>query len=765
MRNEKAASKRRKSPILALSVMAFICFFATMAKSETLTWSGREQLTANPFAPFAYYYPYAFMPSTGHQGNTVNITGGPTLERAFVYGGYSTDYGAEVTGNTVNISGGVVNGMALGGMVAGTSSTLYKGTGNATFNTIIISGAAKVEEIFGGFVYGYGSATGNKAYVKDEAEVAGSVTGGSGATDARRNAVYVSGGTVGGAVIGGVAITGDAEGNTVSISGGVVGSASTLVVGGRSTTGNAINNTVLISGGNVTGDVAGGLLYHNPPTSVGSDANSATGNTVTLTGAPDFTSSGTPSNIYGGLHMDTGNAYTGDSYTGNTLNIWNYSGSRVGNIQNFQHYNFLLPALASNGYTALQAGTVILDPTAESGAGVTAQHATITGLNVTGGGRLLQTGDRLTLISASSIIGALGNSTMTGAKGVTLLYEYALAQSSTEVTATVTGVRANPSAKSLSEGRIAGLSLVNQGADLAAGQGLRAALAAVGRSRNGSSEGLGAVSSFSAVSVGSSRYHSGSHVDLDSVSLMTGIGWSAPLERDALFFGAFFEAGWGAFDSLNSPIGSPDVSGAGESRYLGFGVLAHYSLTQGVFRGLYAESSLRAGRAVVNYRSADLGRVFGDEATYDADTIYYGGHFGLGYLWSVTDKISLDVSSKCLWSHQAADDVSVLGDPVHFYAVDSYRWRSGARLTYAVTEQLSPFLGVAYDHEFGAKAKASAYGHRLPSPDIAGGTGIAEVGLTYAPAAASGLSIDLVAQGYSGVRDGLSGHLQIKFEF
>jgi hypothetical protein len=72
-------------------------------------------------------------------------------------------------------------------------------------------------------------------------------------------------------------------------------------------------------------------------------------------------------------------------------------------------------------------------------------------------------------------------------------------------------------------------------------------------------------------------------------------------------------------------------------------------------------------------------------------------------------------------------------------------------------------LGAAHEQEFDGAAKASTYGYPIPAPDLKGGTGIGELGLTFL--SAKGASVDLGVQGYSGKREGVTGNLQLKFEF
>ena len=77
-------------------------------------------------------------------------------------------------------------------------------------------------------------------------------------------------------------------------------------------------------------------------------------------------------------------------------------------------------------------------------------------------------------------------------------------------------------------------------------------------------------------------------------------------------------------------------------------------------------------------------------------------------------------------------------------ATDSRRWRSGGRFSYAVNEFITPYVGAYYDHEFDGKARGSTYGYSIDAPDLTGGTGSGELGISIRPfvdkdGAASGL--------------------------
>jgi hypothetical protein len=52
----------------------------------------------------------------------------------------------------------------------------------------------------------------------------------------------------------------------------------------------------------------------------------------------------------------------------------------------------------------------------------------------------------------------------------------------------------------------------------------------------------------------------------------------------------------------------------------------------------------------------------------------------------------------------------------------------------------------------------------LSRPDLKGGTGIGELGLSLKPSPSLPLTIDLGVQGYTGTREGVTGSLRLKFE-
>ena len=528
-------------------------------------------------------------------------------------------------------------------------------------------------------------------------------------------------------------IMGDAViNNRVFINGGTVGR---HVVGGYSNFGSAMYNSVTISGGTVGGDVIGGWSL--------TDGN-ATYNTVTISGSPSFDPNMT--DIMGGGSM----AGT-DSFTGNTLNVWNYSGNAVNSVQNFQFLNFTFPATQTGPVLTVDAGGAVLGDGAGVGSTITA--------NTLGGTTPLQPGASVTLIDGT-VTGDLASTQATGQHGATLSYNWAL-NPAAGLIATLDSVQASPQAKSLSEGKLAGLSFLNMGYDR-----FLSSLAKLGDHDNTNTEGkVDRLVTFASLDGASLRHNSGSHVDVAGVSLVLGLGWRMPMAaiKSSFVTGAFIEMGWGSYSSYNSFNNFPSVKGKGNTEYYGAGFFGRYEDAAG-FGGLYGEASVRAGRTDTDFRSRDITGT--DNTNYDSDSTYYGAHVGVGYAFDVTTRLGLDVSAKYLWTRQTGDSLTLgTGDPVKFKSADSQRLRLGGQMSFIVNDFLKPYGGLYWEHEFDGRARATTYGYSIAAPKLRGDTGAGELGLSIKPAKAMPLSFDIAVQGYVGKREGVTGSLQGKFEF
>jgi autotransporter passenger strand-loop-strand repeat protein/autotransporter-associated beta strand protein len=311
--------------------------------------------------------------------------------------------------------------------------------------------------------------------------------------------------------------------------------------------------------------------------------------------------------------------------------------------------------------------------------------------------------------------------------------------------------------KAYAEARVAAVTLVNQGQDLIIDKGMASALAAT------AGKGL-RIGGFGAVGVGQSQFQTGSTVKASNQSLIVGIGAGGDTVLGRLAAGTFFEVGRGEFTTKNDfGDGVQGVTGKGNASFYGGGILARLDTESKV----YVETSLRMGQARNDFSSGDL-LYAGQKARYETSSLYYGGHFGLGYLLVPPGKnprAYLDFSGKILWSHVNDSTATVSQDKLAFESVNSLRTRLGGRYGYAFADYITTYAGIYWEHEFGGAQKATVNGTKLGEPDLGGDTGIGEVGVTLRPTKKMPIFIDVGGQGFIGKRTGYSGNLQVRYEY
>jgi len=718
--------------------------------------------------------------------NRVTVTGSETYDGTAFVGGSAT-CGGTAANNAVTIGGqavlvntaNVVGGDSCSGAAEGNTvviqdqavidgGILMGGSGGttATGNTLVLRGQATAGNgsfIVGG--YAFGDATGNAVVLRDQAAVDSSLIYGgystlgkaTGNTVTLRDRVTV---LDGGAIYGGASAIGETSGNTVDIQGQAAVSDAIAIAGGSTAT-NALGNTVIIrdqarvensqiSGGesNDTGNATGNTVIIRDQARVENSQvfgglamdGDATGNRIILQGTPILT----------GTLLMGGSSATGDDTTGNVLEIRG-TGLVAGAVANFDHYRYVLPPgtvpgtpVLTTDVTCMCDATVSVD--AERGAGP------------------FQPGTRITLMHSDDLDSERYSdtpTTITGRQGLALRYRWDVTATGTDLFATVAEVSVNEESKAPVEGRIAPLALINQGGDMVAGAAMDRARAAAN---------AGQWTGFGTIGGGRSRYASGSHVDVDGLSFILGAARRFQTGTGSLAAGAFVELGSGNYSSTNR-FNSGTARGSGKSRYYGVGLMVRQDFGDAAAAdargtlGPYAEASLRAGRASSDWRSTDLNRMLGADASYDSAAPYYGAHLGLGYVAGLGPATSADLYAKYFWSHQDGDQVSIAGDAFHFSDTDSHRVRLGTRLNYTFSSQTRAYAGAAWEHEFDGNARATVYGFEAPSPSLKGDTGVFELGLEITPKEARALTVSLGLQAYTGKREGLGGSALLKYAF
>jgi hypothetical protein len=351
-------------------------------------------------------------------------------------------------------------------------------------------------------------------------------------------------------------------------------------------------------------------------------------NSLTLSGNTAITK-----DVYGDYFDDLSTVTR--TVSGNALNIRRPKAGGItigGDLKNFQILNFFLPDTFAAGDTMLKVGgTAEIDDNEVN-------------VGIEGSSSPLKAGDEVTLIDASAGIlsGTPRNrsSNGQGMQGVSLLYDFDIYTQNNKLLARVAGVgpSVNPQVKALSEGFLSGMGLMIMGADTLADQGIAGAVdaAKAGAAR----EGFG-LAGFGTVSGGRIRYNTGSHVDVSGFSLLAGLSLGQDLTPGRLTLGAFFEYGLGDYNTYNSFSNAASAHGGGDTSYVGGGILGHFAFIDTGPGHFYAEATARMGRVESDFSSSDIRDINGRKADYDSESLYYGLHFGAGYVWNITDAASL----------------------------------------------------------------------------------------------------------------------------
>ena len=120
---------------------------------------------------------------------------------------------------------------------------------------------------------------------------------------------------------------------------------------------------------------------------------------------------------------------------------------------------------------------------------------------------------------------------------------------------------------------------------------------------------------------------------------------------------------------------------------------------------------------------------------------------------------------KYLWTRQNGGKHTIAGDVFTFDDINSQRSKLGARYSHPLNESTTLKLGAAWEYEFDGKANASVHGLPIAAPSLKGHTGVAEAAIKITPVKNKDLSFELGVQGHTGKRQGVTGHVAVKYVF
>lgn len=379
------------------------------------------------------------------------------------------------------------------------------------------------------------------------------------------------------------------------------------------------------------------------------------------------------------------------------------------------------------------------------------------------GDKILDIGSKLTLIEADGTINADNLEPGSGIKvgstikqDITTNVEVSVDDSgSTEkLIATVSGALATDEASAINSGMLGGLAFNLQGADLIAREGMEAAV------RSAQLDNNHAV--FAALTRSSLDYGT---IDVDGTNMLAGLAWRSTTGAGSLTYGVFAEHGDGSYDTYAN-INGTNLHGEGDTDYTGGGILARMDFNGSENGHGYLEASGRVGNADTDYTNSGLRDAYGRAASYSTDGTYYGAHIGAGYAQKLDEKSSIDWYGKLLWARLEGGSADLsTGEHLTFDDADSLRLRIGGRWNYAASDFVNYYAGLGYEYEFDGEASGFTNGLALGDEDLTGGSGVAELGISFKPSKNSPFSLELNLAGFTGEREGFRGGVEAVYTF
>jgi len=364
-------------------------------------------------------------------------------------------------------------------------------------------------------------------------------------------------------------------------------------------------------------------------------------------------------------------------------------------------------------------------------------------------GGVLNGGDKLTLIEAANgdITYPTDMSNQTGQlqAGISALYQFELKKddgANKKLFAVVKndercGPILLPYPKNILETTIGELGILLSSSDLTSSISLQA-------------DGNGV---FASTIASSTRFKSGSHVDLKSFNAAVGLAKEFK-ENKA---GAFVEFGGGKYNSFNY-FDKIDVRGSGKFKYMGLGIITKFNLPN----SFYISSGFKAGKMKSDYES-DMPAI--TTAKYEATRDYYSAHLGLDKAIDINDVSSIDMYSKVLLNKLGKKEVEVVGDKFLLDSTVSLLVKLGFRYNYTLSEKLDVYAGTSYEREFKGEAKGHNLTHSaaIKSPSIKGKTYSIELGAKLNTA--NNIKLDFNLQGMTGKKRGINGGIGAEWRF
>jgi hypothetical protein len=257
----------------------------------------------------------------------------------------------------------------------------------------------------------------------------------------------------------------------------------------------------------------------------------------------------------------------------------------------------------------------------------------------------------------------------------------------------------------------------------------------------------------------------GSHVEVDSLSVALTVSKKTEYDFGHLTLGVFGEFGHGNYDTYAFIPRYGEVFGGGDVNHYGGGFFFKTMFSQNTF----IEASVRGGGIRNDFSlTKDPWLLNPGIHSNDTNNSYYGAHFGIGHKFEFNEKTNLVGYGRFFWTRTHRDDfVTTFGDHVQLDAVDSSRARVGARLSRSIANNYVQFyIGAAAEQEFDGQITGTYAGDPISNPaKIKGTSGFGEIGLNIMPTDSKNFTINTEVFGYTGQLQGVGGSAAFSFNF
>ena len=311
---------------------------------------------------------------------------------------------------------------------------------------------------------------------------------------------------------------------------------------------------------------------------------------------------------------------------------------------------------------------------------------------------------------------------------------------------TPTEQKPTDNAKTLAENYLGSAALIGLGTEYIADEGLAMIV---------DSAKLPGKNVFGAIYGGTGKYHTGSRLDLDSATLITGI--SAMTEKQTMAISAFVEAGWGDSEGhVNQAHAKADHNVYSLGAAMRFFTDSPW----------YFDASARLGVARFDY----TGNFATESVEFDHSGIYVALHGAVGYAYPITEDTTLDSYLRYSFTYLEGGSEKLHNRSEDSFKMDSISasaFRIGTRVKGYIGENqwLNYRVGAAYEKVVDGDANTKISGMSIDAPSLNGDTGIFEIGLAKRPTVQSPWGVDVTFKGYAGDRDGVYGSATVNYVF